>query len=109
MKRTLFARILHAACAAAVLTFAGAALAQEAGCPAGLSRLQQRLIDKAGQGPEEVRRFLYIRRAILQLDTGDTLEWVEAVRTANPACVKGARLATGVPTTDLALADPGAH
>ena len=109
MNRTLFAPILHAACAAAVLTFAGTALAQETGCPAGLSRLQKRLIDQAGQGPEEVRRFLYIRRAILQLDTADTLAWVEAVRTANPACVKVARLAAEVPTADLALLDPDSH
>jgi hypothetical protein len=106
MQRTLFARNQYAACAVAVLAFTGTALAQEAGCPAGLSQLQKRLLAQAGQGPDALRRFIYIRRAILQIDTGDTMAWVEAVRASNPACLRTPMVAAETQPTDLASTDP---
>jgi hypothetical protein len=80
-------RILQAVCASAVLSFSGLALAQGADCPP-LTVLQQRLLAKAQESPASLRRFIDIRRAILQLDIRETQAWAEAVHTAAPACTR---------------------
>jgi hypothetical protein len=78
---------------AAALT-AGTAMAQDAGldaaCVPRLEGLQQRLFDKANQGPGALRDFMFARRAILSLDIYDTATWAEAVNEARAACVKNA-------------------
>lgn len=61
------------------------AQAQSVACPSHLSTLQMRLLTKAYQGPDAVRRFVYIRRAMLLLDIGETQAWTQAVLERCPA------------------------
>src|SRR5450755_599661 len=70
-------------CAALVLaTLSGdAVLAQtielDANCVLQLTRQQQRLYQKANDGSDALRQFIFIRRAILQVDTYETATWAE--------------------------------
>lgn len=77
-------------CAALVLaTLAGdAVVAQtvklDANCVAQLTRQQQWLYQKANDGGE----YIFIRRAILQVDTYETATWAESLNAARAACVR---------------------
>ena len=56
----------------------GAAMAQNASsatCGPQLTHLQERLYQKAGEGPDALRQFMFIRRGILQLDIAETGDW----------------------------------
>jgi len=81
-------------CAALVLaTFAGdAVLAQtvelDASCVPQLTRQQQRLYQKANDGTDALRQFIFIRRATLQVDTYESATWAESVNAARAACVR---------------------
>lgn len=86
MNHLFSARILATTWAIAVLSYAGPAFAQGSECASGLTRMQQRLLAKADEGPEALRRFIDIRRAILQIDILETMAWAEAWRMSNPTC-----------------------
>jgi len=80
-----------ARCAALVSAIAGQpAMAQQAtpdgSCIARLTPTQQRLYQKAGEGTDALRRFIFIRRAILQVDTYETAIWAAALSQARAAC-----------------------
>ena len=70
-------------CATLILsTLAGqAVMAQtvelDANCAPQLTRQQQRLYQKANDGTDALRQFIFIRRAILQVDTYETATWAE--------------------------------
>jgi hypothetical protein len=69
----------------------GAAMAQTTSsttCGPQLTHLQERLYQKAGEGPEALREFMFIRRGILQLDVSETADWAGAVSQARATCMK---------------------
>jgi hypothetical protein len=86
MNRPSSSFVVHATLALAVLSFAGSTFAQGADCPAAATWLQHRLLAKAGESPAALRQFIYIRRAILQIDIGETQAWADAVLAAHPEC-----------------------
>jgi hypothetical protein len=92
-------------CAALVLaTLAGdAVLAQtvelDANCVPQLTRQQQRLYQKANDGTDALRQFIFIRRAILQVDTYETATWAESLNEARAACVHTRSAAVSVQAT----------
>lgn len=79
-------------CAALVLSVltGEAVLAQtvelDANCAPQLTRQQQRLYQKANDGTDALRQFIFIRRAILQVDTYETATWAESLNEARAAC-----------------------
>jgi hypothetical protein len=60
----------------------------DANCAPKLTRMEQRLYQKANEGPDALRRFIWIRRGILQLDIADTGAWAGEVNTARANCLK---------------------
>src|SRR5690349_14818011 len=69
-----------ASCVAFVSAFsAHPVIAQEArldrDCTPHLTQMQQRLFQKAEEGPDALRNFIFIRRAIVQVDTYGTAVW----------------------------------
>ena len=81
----------------ASLTLALAAhpvMAQEARldkvCTPQLTYAQQRLYQNANEGTDVLRRFTFIRRGILQVDTYETAIWAVAVSRARVSCMKRA-------------------
>ena len=99
---TCHVSFFHAArCAASVLAAlaSGAVLAQDAkldaDCAPQLTHLQQRLYQRANEGPDVLRNFMFIRRGILQLDIHDTGVWANSVNEARAVCMM--KLAQAVP------------
>lgn len=81
--------------AALALAIAGTpVMAQEAGidasCTPQLTHTQQRLYQKASEGTDALRNFIFIRRAILQVDTYETAIWAASISGARLACLKNA-------------------
>src|SRR5436190_16036944 len=81
--------------AALVSAFAAQPLmAQEArvdkDCVPQMTQLQQRLYQKAVEGPDALRSFIFIRRAILQVDTYETAVWAASLSRARASCMKKA-------------------
>ena len=76
-------------------------MAQEArldkDCTLQLTNAQQRLYQKANEGPDALRDFIFIRRAILQVDTYETAIWAAALSGAHVACLKTASVAQARP------------
>jgi hypothetical protein len=68
----------------------GAAMAQNTSlgtsCAPQLTHLQERLYQKAGEGPDALRDFMFIRRGILQLDVSETADWAASVSQERAAC-----------------------
>lgn len=66
-------------------------MAQEArldsNCVPHLTHVQQRLYQKADEGSDALRNFIFIRRAILQVDTYETAIWADSLRRARSACM----------------------
>jgi hypothetical protein len=60
----------------------------DANCVPHLSRQQQRLYEKSDEGPDALRQFIFIRRAILQVDTYETATWAESLNEARGACMR---------------------
>jgi hypothetical protein len=83
----------------------GAALAQDAGfgatCGPQLTHLQERLYQKAGEGPDALRDFMFIRRGILQLDVTETADWAASVNQERAACMKKSARAQAAPQVTL--------
>src|SRR5580765_823269 len=76
-------------------------MAQEArldkDCIPQLTNAQQRLYQKANEGPDALRDFIFIRRAILQVDTYETATWAASLSGARVACQKTASIAQARP------------
>jgi len=76
MHRPSLSRPLRTAGAAILLSCVAAhAHAQFALCAPNLTSLQFRMLLAAQKSPEELRRFIDIRRTMLQLDVGATQTW----------------------------------
>jgi len=81
-------------CAALILAaLAGeAVMAQtvelDANCGPRLTRQQERLYQKANDGTNALHQFIFIRRAILQVDTYETATWAESLNAARASCVQ---------------------
>jgi hypothetical protein len=90
-------------CAALVLAaLAGdAVMAQtvelDANCGPQLTRQQQRLYQKANDGTDALRQFIFIRRAILQVDTYETATWAESLNVARGSCLQKRSAAVTTP------------
>jgi hypothetical protein len=86
---------------------AGVAMAQSASadkCVPQMSRLEQRLYQKAGEGPDALRDFIFIRRGIFQLDMSDVERWTGGVDATRTTCLKTVDADVAAPTT-AAMAD----
>ena len=101
-------------CAACVVVLAaglsaGAARATEtvlaADCAPRLTMAQQRLFDRAALSTDALRQFVYIRRAMLQVDTYETAVWAEHLIALQAACTRS--LASVAVTPASATASPG--
>ena len=88
MNRISTVHLRQIACVSAAAFLSTAAPAQAVDCTVPLTRLQQRLLAKSEEGPDALRRFIDIRRAMLQLDIRETAAWAEAWRAAKPACAR---------------------
>ena len=81
---------------------AGTALAQDTttnvDCVPQMTGLQQRLYQKANEGPDVLRDFMFIRRGILQLDTYETAAWASSLNEARAACMKKSARAEASPS-----------
>ena len=94
MKTTIFSLGDGPRCAAFVLAAlaADAAMAQDAQldgqCLPRLTHQQQRLYDKANDGTDALRQFIFIRRAILQVDTHETAVWADSLNRSRTMCAK---------------------
>jgi hypothetical protein len=81
-------------CAALVLTVLVARVAKAediviaADCLPRLTAQQQRLYDHANAGTDSLRQFIFIRRAILQVDVYETAVWAASVDAARVSCVQ---------------------
>ena len=81
-------------CAALVLAAiaGGAVMGQtvelDANCAPRLTRQQERLYQKANDGTDALRQFVFIRRAILQVDVYDTATWAESLNAARESCAQ---------------------
>ncbi|MFL6661669.1 MAG: hypothetical protein ACJ8G7_05780 [Rhizobacter sp.] len=69
----------------AIPVMAAPASAPEPVCPQ-ISLLQQRLIEKAVQGPAELHRFVAITKSVHGLDFVEVVEWLDATRERFAAC-----------------------
>jgi hypothetical protein len=80
----------------------GTALAQDVSinvdCVPRMTGLQQRLYQKANEGPDVLRAFMFIRRGILQLDTYETAAWANSVNEARTVCMKKSARAEASPS-----------
>jgi hypothetical protein len=84
--------------AAATLLAAGAAWAGpvtvDASCNPQISPLDARLVQKAAEGPDSFRTFIFIRRGIYGLDVQDSADRVQEIQAARNACTKTAAAGT---------------
>ena len=69
---------------------ADAAMAQDvaldATCAPLLTHKQSRLYEKANAGTDALRQFVFIRRAILQVDVYETATWAGSLNEARAVC-----------------------
>jgi hypothetical protein len=70
----------------------------DSGCAPRLTLQQQRLFERASAGPDALRRFIDIRRAILQVDIYETAMWAEEETAAQAACAS--RLSAAVQASE---------
>jgi hypothetical protein len=64
-----------------------AAPATAAACPGeSMSFLQRRVLQKADQGVDALRQYIWITRAMYQLDIVETVAWIERHRAAQAGC-----------------------
>ena len=61
-------------------------VALDATCAPLLTHQQQRLYEKANAGTDALRQFVFIRRAILQVDVYETATWAGSVNAARATC-----------------------
>ena len=58
----------------------------DATCAPLLTHQQRRLYEKANAGTDALRQFVFIRRAILQVDVYETATWAESLNAARAIC-----------------------
>jgi hypothetical protein len=58
----------------------------DATCAPLLTHQQWRLYEKANAGTDALRQFVFIRRAILQVDVYETATWAESLNAARAVC-----------------------
>ena len=61
-------------------------VALDATCAPLLTHEQWRLYEKANAGTDALRQFVFIRRAILQVDVYETATWAGSLNEARAAC-----------------------
>ena len=61
-------------------------VALDATCAPMLTHEQQRLYEKANAGTDALRQFVFIRRAILQVDVYETATWAGSLNEARAVC-----------------------
>jgi hypothetical protein len=61
-------------------------VALDATCAPLLTHQQRRLYEKANAGTDALRQFVFIRRAILQVDVYETATWAESLNAARATC-----------------------
>lgn len=83
MKTTLISTLL---CTVACAAFGQASGTDSCAVPS-MSSMNTRLYQKAGEGPDTLRRFMDIRRNILQLDIMETMQWAEGLDQARRSCL----------------------
>jgi hypothetical protein len=71
----------------------------DANCVPQLTRQQQRLYQKANDGTDALRQFIFIRRAILQVDTYETATWAESLNGMRAVCSRNRSAAVSVSAT----------
>ena len=74
-------------------------VALDASCAPRLTNQQQRLYQKANDGTDALRQFIFIRRAILQVDVYETASWAETLNEARAACARTRSTAASVQAT----------
>ena len=84
MKTTLISTLL---CTVACAAFGQTSGTDSCAVPA-MSSINTRLYQKAGEGPDTLRRFMDIRRHMLQLDIMETMQWAEGVDQARRSCLR---------------------
>jgi hypothetical protein len=98
---------------ALALSAAGAAAARDvtfdASCTPSMTRMEQRLYQKANEGPTELRQFMWIRRAQLQADVIETGNWAEAINAARTRCLVARGLAPAGPQAANQFAETAAR
>lgn len=65
-------------------------VALDANCDPLQTYQQQRLYAKANEGPDALRQFVFIRRAILQVDVYEIARWADALNGSRAVCMKKA-------------------
>ena len=55
-------------------------------CAPLLTHQQRQLYEKANAGTDALRQFVFIRRAILQVDVYETAAWAESLKAARAVC-----------------------
>src|SRR4030095_14903315 len=75
----------------------------DASCKPYVTNLEARLVQKAAEGPDNFRNFIFIRRGIYGLDMRESADRVREIEAARHACLKLASTAAG--TTQVASAD----
>lgn len=58
----------------------------DATCGPLLTHQQRRLYEKANAGTDALRQFVFIRRALLQVDVYETATWAESLNAARAVC-----------------------
>ena len=75
---------------APVLLATGVVMAQgvsvDATCTPQITPLETRLVQKASQGPDALRQFIFIRRSMLTLDMREVADRVRAIEDARGTC-----------------------
>jgi hypothetical protein len=71
-------------------------VALDTNCIPQLTRQQERLYQKANDGTDALRQFIFIRRAVLQVDIYETAAWAESIGQARAACVRARAAAARV-------------
>jgi|SoiMethySBSTD1v2_1073268.scaffolds.fasta_scaffold2092394_2 hypothetical protein len=71
----------------------------DANCVPQLTRQEQRLYQKANDGTDALRQFIFIRRAILQVDTYETASWAGSVNETRAACAQKRSPAISIQST----------
>ena len=61
-------------------------VALDASCAPLMTHQQHRLYEKANAGTDTLRQFVFIRRAILQVDVYETATWAQSVNAARAVC-----------------------
>jgi hypothetical protein len=79
------------ACVASSLLLGAAPSMAQAGQPdcaafASPTRLEQRLLDKAEQGVDSLRQYIFISRGVRQLDMMEVVAWLDARRASAATC-----------------------